>query len=236
LTDNAHVTAVEAAIDELYARPLDDFTAARNALAKSLTGADRTRVSRLAKPTVVPWIVNQLYWHSRGIWQRLMESGAALRTAQVAALKGRAADIARLTAVHRKTLADLLKESGKYAKGSPDVNELSQMLEAISLGAASDEQPGRFTKAIRPAGLEALAGIVPVAMAPVSRRQEAERTRQAEAARQAQKEAAARLKAAETALERARATERELRERWERAQESVAAAERELAAARAQSR
>jgi hypothetical protein len=256
------VSTLEAAIDELYARPLDEFTAARNALAKSLSGDDRRRVSRLAKPTLVPWLVNQLYWRSRPVWQRLMESGDALRTGQVATLKGRPADIARLTASHRKALAEAVKEAGGHSSSQPDVNELSQMLEAISLGAHGGEQAGRFTKLVRPSGFEALAGIVPAARiaAPeprpaahqkkqrdekstrdaerrrhdLARREEAERKRQEQDAAQARKRAAARLKTAEDAFKRAEAAERSSRERFERAQDMLVAAKRELEAARSE--
>ena len=59
------MTADDAKVDELYQLPLATFTAARNALAKTVKGADARRIKQLAKPTVVPWTVNQLYWHSR---------------------------------------------------------------------------------------------------------------------------------------------------------------------------
>src|SRR5262249_10260221 len=52
-------------VDQLYRGPLAEFTAARNALAKEHRGADASRIRKLAKPTVVAWAVNQVYWHSR---------------------------------------------------------------------------------------------------------------------------------------------------------------------------
>ena len=51
---------LDSEIDALYQKPLDEFTAARNTLAKTLAGADAARVRKLPKPTVVPWTVNQL--------------------------------------------------------------------------------------------------------------------------------------------------------------------------------
>jgi hypothetical protein len=77
---------VEPAIDELYQLPVDDFTAARNALAKTLSGAGAARVRTLVKPTAVPWAVNQLYWIERRVFDRLRKSGERLRNAQIAAL------------------------------------------------------------------------------------------------------------------------------------------------------
>lgn len=54
-------SALESRIDDLYRGPLTDFVAARNALAKTVAGQDAQRVRKLAKPTVVPWAVNQVY-------------------------------------------------------------------------------------------------------------------------------------------------------------------------------
>jgi hypothetical protein len=44
-------------------------------------------VKALKKPTLVPWAVNQVYWHARPVYDRLAKSGAALRSAQIAALE-----------------------------------------------------------------------------------------------------------------------------------------------------
>ncbi|MBM3771992.1 MAG: hypothetical protein FJW27_12060 [Acidimicrobiia bacterium] len=84
---------LERQIDELYQRPLREFTTVRNGLAKALSGgakADAARVKTLTKPTVIPWAVNQVYWRARSIWDRLMASGQAVRTHQLTALGGEA--------------------------------------------------------------------------------------------------------------------------------------------------
>ena len=82
------MASLDSQIDALYQKPLDEFTAARNALAKSTAGADAAQVRKLAKPTVVPWAVNQIYWHARPVFDRLRATGERLRAAQIAALKG----------------------------------------------------------------------------------------------------------------------------------------------------
>src|SRR5438132_8944216 len=99
------MSALDGRIDDLYQQPLSEFTSARNALAKSLTGADAKRVRALAKPTVVPWAVNQVYWHARAAYDRLMKSGERLRTAQIAALEGRRADVRTASDAHRRAIA-----------------------------------------------------------------------------------------------------------------------------------
>ena len=53
---------LETQIDELYAQPLHEFTKARNALAKTLSGQDKNAIASLVKPSLAMWVVNQLYW------------------------------------------------------------------------------------------------------------------------------------------------------------------------------
>jgi hypothetical protein len=155
------VVALEPEIDRLYQLPLSEFTAARNALAKTLKGDEAARVKALSKPTVVPWAVNQLYWRDRKTFDRLLKAGGALRDAQIAALGGRHADVRRATEAHRAALADAVRSATALASGgaSPQADQLARMLEALSLSAAPAEGAGRFTELIQPSGFEALAGL-----------------------------------------------------------------------------
>jgi hypothetical protein len=171
-------SSLESQIDELYRLPLAEFTSARNALAKTVKGADAKRIKQLAKPTVVPWTVNQLYWRARAVFDRLLTTGTALREAQLAALKGRSADVRRATEEHRAALAKAVKEAhalSTEAGTHPPVDQLARMLEALSLAPAAAVPPGRFTDVIRPSGFEALAGISPSDLtrpaAPTSKRE-----------------------------------------------------------------
>ena len=63
--------ALEQRIDDLYKQPLGTFVAARGALAREIGGSDARRVKGLAKPTAVPWALNQLYWRQRPTYERL---------------------------------------------------------------------------------------------------------------------------------------------------------------------
>jgi hypothetical protein len=160
------VSSLDDRIDALYALPLNDFTAARNALARSLSGPDRERVKKLQKPTVIPWAVNLLHWRERKTFERLLRTGRALRAAQLAALKGQSADIHQATAAHRGALADAVSTARQLATGAgsaPDADALSRMLDAVSVSPDQPDHAGRWTEAIRPAGFEALAGIAPAA-------------------------------------------------------------------------
>jgi hypothetical protein len=246
--------SLDAKIDELYREPLDGFTAARNALAKTLKGDEAKRVRALAKPTVVPWAVNQVYWHARPTYDRVIKSGERLRAAQIASLEGRrGGDVREAGDAHRRALADAVKEAERLAAltgSSPAADALMRTFEALSLATAPVEPPGRLTKALQPAGFEALAGVVP---APVAR--EGSRRGPAEADRKgsgkavaaappardlkkerAEAEAARRradaIKEAEAVLARAEKAESRARETWERAHDELVEARQKLSQVR----
>jgi hypothetical protein len=158
------VSALDDKTDDLYRLPLADFTPARNALAKSIGGADAARVRALAKPPLVPWAVNQVYWRARSVYDRLMKSGERLRKAQVDTLEGRAADVRAAGDAHRRAIAEAVAEAGRLAaaagsKPSPDA--LMRTFEALSVATEGSEPPGRLTQPLQPAGFEALAGVTP---------------------------------------------------------------------------
>lgn len=163
--------SIDSKIDDLYKLPLAEFTAARNALAKTLTGDESKRVRALAKPTLVPWAANQLFWNARPAYDKLIKSGQTLRSAQLSALSGRpagkGADVKRATDAHRDALAEAVGQATRLAEAAgarPDPDELSRMLDSLSLSATPPDHPGRFTELVRPAGFEALAGFSPALM------------------------------------------------------------------------
>jgi hypothetical protein len=252
---------VESSIDELYKGPLSEFVPARTRLAKTLTGPEAQRVKALKKPTLVPWTVNQVYWHARPVYDRLAKSGAALRSAQVAALSGRPANVRGATESHRKAITEAVAEASRLASRSdarPSAEELARMFEAISMTPELPDPPGRLVKTLAPPGFEALAGIAIkpaprersappeassapppkpfrptlVTAAPPDRTVEDNRRRaREEAAAERQKRAV--IQKAEIALRRATAAEARTRQAWERAQEERQNAARKLAALRA---
>jgi hypothetical protein len=243
--------------DDLYRGPLDQFTAARNALARTLAGDDAKRVKRLQKPTVPAWAANQVYWHARPVLDRLTEAGRKLRRAQLAALKGRSDDVRRAKDLHQKAVGEAVDEAVRRAEQAglrPSREELTRTFEAMSLASEPVEPLGRLTRALRPAGFEALAGVrvtapkssaraPAVAAEPsatavragasgpagpkrIGADESAAATRRADVQRIKQRERAGRL------VERRRAAEQKARSAWERARRDLAAAELKLAALR----
>jgi hypothetical protein len=217
-------------IDALYQLPPDEFTASRNALAKTLTGEPARQVRSLKKPTAVPWAVNQLFWKARPVYDRLMERGQALRIAQIASLKGRKSDVREAMEAHRRATGDAVHRAQQIASDaglSPDAEQLARMLEAVSLASTPPADPGRFTEAIGPQGFEALAGVTPAARPAPAADHAAER-RKADQERRQQEETEARIKEATRDLERAQDKARAARQALKVAEAEVAGAELEL--------
>jgi tellurite resistance protein len=208
---------LDSQIDDLYKIPLGEFVAARASLAKTLTGEDAKRIKALKKPTVVPWAVNQLYWHARPVFDRLAKNGAALRAAQLAALAGRAANVRAATEAHRKAIAEAVAQATRLAARAdahPGAEELSRMLEAVSLTPNLPGPPGRMVATISPPGFEALAGAA--IKAPARADSKPAKTDKEEAADERRKVAG--IRKAEEALHRATEVEAKARQVWERAQ------------------
>jgi len=154
------VASLDDRIDDLYKLPLSEFTSARNALAKTLKGDEAARVKALGKPTVVPWAINQLYWHARKTYDRLLDRGRALRKAQIAALSGKNAALREATDAHRAALAEAAREAARLAGGGAQhTDALARTLEALSLAPEPPGEPGRLTEALQPAGFEALGAL-----------------------------------------------------------------------------
>lgn len=224
------MSQLDRGIDELYKSAPTEFTAARTALAKGLTGEAARRVRALKKPTVVPWAVNQVFRQARPRYDAAMERGRALRDAQIATLKGRKADVRAATEAHRAAVAAAVRAAldiASRASLKPHVEQLTRMFEAISLASNPPPEAGRFTELAEPSGFEALTGVRPAKRARPEPMEPDKRTLAEE--RLAQRRAEADLEKAtrqrDRAQERAKAARREL----ERAEADVASAERVVA-------
>jgi hypothetical protein len=160
------VPALDSKIDDLYATRLDEFVAARAALAAELKGDDARSIRALKKPTSVPWAVNQVYWHARGAFERLQRSGTELRRAQVAAVEGQSANVHAAVDVHRKAIAAAVERAMQLSQAAgihPSRDGLTRTFEALSLAARPPEPPGRLTRPLQRGGFEMLAGVAPAA-------------------------------------------------------------------------
>ena len=112
---------------------------ARTVLAKTVTGAEAARVKRLEKPTAVAWAVNQVYWRARAVYDRVARAGGKLRDAQIASLKGKAADVRRAADDHRRAVTEAVADASRYLTAAglhPDAESLARTFEALSVASA----------------------------------------------------------------------------------------------------
>lgn len=242
---------LESEIDRLYQLPLGEFTAARNALAKTLNGDAARQLKALSKPSVAVWAVNQLYWQAKPTYAALIRAAERLRAAHRAVLEGRKADLKGTEGAHQAALrkafdevAAILHRAGEKPS-SATLEGVTQTLTRLPSKAA----PGRLDQTLKPAGFEILSGLtarIP-SRHPTSRssksQPEKKDSRQSlgnakrllvaaeralHRAREAQQQADAALKLRTTHLNAARADEEHKREALERASETRQDLEHEI--------
>ena len=240
-------------VEDLYALPLDEFTAARNALAKELAKAKDPRaaeVKSLAKPSVAAWAINQLARRRRSDVEALLDAGERLRQAQAGALGGgdpaelREALRAEREAVARLSTAaeEVLEEAGHSASVQTQ-NRISDTLRAAAVDDEGREllAAGRLTKELEPGGgFDLLAAMAPAVAARAQERKgrdEQERKRDEERERRRLVQEASRrvsdrrteARAAEKEARAAEAAARKAREAADDAARRLADAEAVLA-------
>jgi hypothetical protein len=201
---------LDAEIDRLYQLALDEFTSARNALAKT-AGGESARVRALAKPSVPAWIVNQLYWQDRKTWDALVSAAENARKVNRAVLGGKSGDVRAANAVHDEAIDAAFKSALALLAGSghPATDATRQAIAGTLRALPGDEPSGRLAKPIQQIGFGALAGVT-VAASPrvheASKRPEpsedAKAARERTLRKQAEAAAAQELKDAETAVRR----------------------------------
>ena len=244
---------LDAQIDGLYQLPLDEFTAARNALAKASGAAAEIRA--LQKPPVAAWAINQVYWRGRPAFHALTAAAAALGAAHTAVVTGKKADLRAAGKAHEDALEAVVKLAIAILRdaGQPATDATRQAI-ATTLRAlpASTDPPGRLTQVLQPTGFELLAGLpaavslgqarpaAPPAPPGNEKKPAASGSPKKDAAREkavakAKEAVAAAVRAERTAEQHARREEFEAapkaRKALEAAQEAVEAAERDAEAA-----
>jgi hypothetical protein len=221
-------------IDALYGLPLEEFTRARNELAKRVPEA-----KSLAKPSLGAWAANQAARRDSGAVKALLDATDQLREAY-----GGGADVRDATRAERDAMRRLddaataeLEHAGRKASSAL----LNRVRDTIRAAAADpDARPllerGTLTQELESTGFGALAGLKPTAApTPVPDRREVpklrRRVRTLEA--QARKRAQAAL-VAEGAAERAQAAAEKAARKAAQARDAAEHAEAALNEARAE--
>lgn len=147
-------------IDQLYQLPLEEFTAARNALAKE-AGDRAAEVKKLEKPNLAAWTINQLYWRERKAYDEVIKAAERMRAVYKQMLAGKSVDVRGAEEIHQDALKAakqsarrLLEEAGHP---NPDtvMTPVAETLDALP----GEERPGRLTKPLRRMGFNVLEGV-----------------------------------------------------------------------------
>jgi hypothetical protein len=157
-------------LDALFKLPLSEFTSARNALVARLKKAgqhaEAQRAKALSKPPVSAWVVNQLYWRDRDLFDRLFQVGERLRHAQAAQqTRDATRDLVNarrdvVTAMAERA-AETLRDQG-YSATPHIMRRVIRTLEALSAYGSLPVAPsaGRLIDDVEPPGFETLAALL----------------------------------------------------------------------------
>jgi hypothetical protein len=232
---------VDREIDRLYELPLAEFTAARNALAKELTGDERERVKKLRKPSAAAWALNQAVRRSPEGLEEFLAAGDELRGAHEALLGGGERQaVEEATRRERAAAAALVAEAERAAEGG-GAGLGERVAGTLRAALADDEaraelEAGRVVREREAAGLGPLmasAATAPARRKPSGGASDRAARKELEEARERHKQAERRARDAgqsvAAARERAEAAMETL-ERAQRAEEDARAAAEEAAA------
>jgi hypothetical protein len=229
-------------IDRLFELPPEEFTAARNELARHLKSEGDTAASaavkQLGKPTVAAWTINQLARQEKDAIHDLLNAGTTLREAQERALKADAGDALRQAQEEeRRALRTLTQHAHQILEqaGRPATRSvLDQISSTLRAAAVSEEgraalPAGRLSGEVKPSGFDALAGIEVAGRTRVPKRRAAAPPRDELAERRREKQE--REQRRRELRERARKLDAEAREAEREAERAERAATKARAAA-----
>lgn len=251
--DLAVVPELERELDELYGLPQEQFTAARNDLAKRLRKAgqkdEAERVAALRKPPITAWAINQVARRERDAASELLTAGEELLDAQRQALAGEGAE--RFDESGRRQrdaikafvrgAVKILREAGHNPSAVVE-ERIASSLRAASVD--SEARPrlerGTLDADVESSGLDLLAAMVPAEGSVTTRTSPSDaRILEAKAALKAARETAQQLQReaggaereanrAQAAADEARGRSESLAREAERAAKAVERAEQEL--------
>ncbi|WP_458779525.1 hypothetical protein [Arthrobacter sp. D3-16] len=150
--------------NELYAKPMEDFVAARASAAKEAAGSDKelgAAVRALPKPSVAAWAVNMLALHQPDVLAGLADLGGRMRGAQTsldaAALRELGRERRTMLAAAVDTARSVARQQGRSLSDAmaTDVEETLRALTADE-GAAAAVQSGRLLKTLSADGVNAV--------------------------------------------------------------------------------
>ncbi len=160
---------LESAIDLLYQKPLDQFTAERNALAAALLESGNRdgaqQVKALGKPSATAWAVNQAWWTAQPAFRRMLEAGARLRAAHESLAKGKRVDLREAVEACQQAVDAVVDDAVRAIGGDSAVSPHTRhRIAGTSEALASSGVPpgltlGRLTTDLQSTGLDVLSAL-----------------------------------------------------------------------------
>ena len=213
--------------DDLYALPVEEFTKARDELAKELRQAGKKEaadeVKSLRKPSVSAWAVNQAVRRRPQEAKALVKAGDELRKAQRGVVSGRdPAQLREANSAHRRLVEELtdearaaLEEGGAATSGT--VTRVAQTLRAASIDKEASKAltAGTLAEDVEQAGFGPLLAAVPSGAGSRPRRAAKQAPKAKPPPKPRPDPNASKRKRLEEQLARAQARVRELEERLE---------------------
>jgi hypothetical protein len=213
--------------DDLYGLPVEEFTKARDELAKELRKAGKKEaadeVKSLRKPSVSAWAVNQAVRRRPQETKALVKAGDELRKAQRGVVSGRdPAQLREATTAHRRLVEELTEEARtaleeRGAASAATVTRVAQTLRAASIDKEASKAltAGTLAEDVEQAGFGPLLSAVPSGARPTKRRAAKPAAKPKPPPKPKRDPNAAKRKRLEEQLAKAQARVRELEERLE---------------------
>ena len=139
---------------------------------RPVTPTESARVKALPKPSAPAWALNQVYWHAREDYDRLIAAGDRLRALQQQMLGGRAVDPRESMQERQAAVRQVVDRAARFLAdaGHPVTDATRQRLNVTADALATwGSQPqgyvhGRLDRDIDPPGFAALASLGPPAL------------------------------------------------------------------------
>lgn len=139
---------LDEALDRLYAAPLEEFTATRNALAKEL-GSEGAQVKALRKPNLAAWALNQVARKYGDELGELYEATERVRLAQRRVLSGgKPSALREATDERGKIVSWLTKQAGSILNeaGHSTAPSTLALVTGSLIAIAADEEGGELLR------------------------------------------------------------------------------------------
>jgi hypothetical protein len=225
-------SSYERAVEELFRAPLASFVAERKRLAAELKlsgdAAGAAKLAKTTRPTLSVWVVNQLWWAEREMFERLLRSAAALRVGDADALAAHRAVLAEL----RERASELLSTDGR-SPNEAILRRVSTTLAALAAGGGfAPDPPGALSADRDPPGFEAAFSMLETEgdASPEHRASPTQAAESETAAKRAEAEHSLKAKRAEAERKRLEAEQKRLDAERARLNAALERQEREVAA------